>query len=337
MLSLALALYAQGHCGEFSPIFLKDPLIKVNLKETLTGQTMISASQANLACMGPMIGGKVFVFTAASPSVHDPLRQNMKYYLSASCEDIIDIWGPGYLIKDPKEPVIGKVHAVGIGGGFISLRNCPSQKNHHFHWSRENDHLNSGLEPFDYKKTILIGAITINTACPLDIARSRILSEGLLENLGCEPDSWVQNQRQLMIQGGNFVVTQIGLSYQKQAGRNLKAVLLDQWQSLEDIRLFDLPWGLQVSLCTGVARRVRLWELIEEPLLHFIDNFDVSGWTELKETPSSALKNNDFLPWFQGLSKENKVCIKIVLGKLLHMFAKTGFGEKKWISHIMAP
>jgi hypothetical protein len=45
-------------------------------------------------------------------------------------------------------------------------------------------------------------------------------------------------------------------------GRNLKKLLIDGQQSHPDLRKLNSPWRLELSLCTGIARRVLLRHLL---------------------------------------------------------------------------
>ena len=49
--------------------------------------------------MGSMIEGRVFVLRASHPD-HIRGDEAPKHYLSVTCEDIINTWGPGYFIAE---------------------------------------------------------------------------------------------------------------------------------------------------------------------------------------------------------------------------------------------
>ena len=104
VLCLGLVLYSQAHTGKLYPIFLADPLIEVTLQGSLTNQPYIVAERRELACMGEMIGDKVFVFRMNHSAPQTPSNASEKFHLSASCEEIVDSWGPGYFITDINVP-----------------------------------------------------------------------------------------------------------------------------------------------------------------------------------------------------------------------------------------
>ncbi|OAL40002.1 hypothetical protein AYO20_00915 [Fonsecaea nubica] len=325
MLSLALLSYAQGHTGELHPMFLKQPLTKIRLQGSLVGGISIFAELRPLACMRPMIGGDVLVFKIASRLQATPSASTSPAYLYATCAEIVDTWGPAHVIRSPESSDSMEIYGLMIGGGLIKSSHSLPTGLDLFHWYHDDEGLGAEPEPFSYQETILVGAVTVNPACPLDAQRSRRRSEKFLQDLGTARDTWIPHEIPLILQGGNFAVAQVGLTYQKLAGRTLKKELLDRWNAFEDIRLFDLPWGLQLSLCTGVARRVRLRDLIEEPVIRFIDSLHVDGWTALKPTALTGLRSNDFLQWCDGLKDDERVCLRSVFSKLLKLFEHTGF------------
>ena len=96
-------------------------LTEVILAGNLLNQTCIIASLQELAYMGSIIEDRVFVFRT---SHLDYIRRNNvpKYYLFATCEDIVNTWGPGYFITDVNAPFGERLYGLWIGGGIIAPR-----------------------------------------------------------------------------------------------------------------------------------------------------------------------------------------------------------------------
>jgi hypothetical protein len=324
---LGLVLYSQGHTGELRPIFLRDPLTEVTLLGSLMNQPFIVVDLRDLACMGFAVGGKVFVLRMSDDFASQiPIDGTERLYLSATPEEIIDTWGPGYLIMDTEAPYGERLYGVEIGGGIINPDQNLITGERQFHWSPDFRAFKPGDETFRYWEKILVGVITVNNTCPLDERRSRELSTSYLSNPGTEPVSWEVHQIQAIFQAGNIGQIQVGPIFQKQPGIPLKDVLLDRWARHKDLSLFDLPWGLQISLCTGVARRVPLRALIEEPLFPFIDRCRIEGWKELKIRAQSAFKEEvDFQQWVDSLNDNDTECMQSIFTHLLDIFKLTGF------------
>jgi hypothetical protein len=175
-----------------------------------------------------------------------------------------------------------------------------------------------------YKKPT---SITTNTTCPLLTAESRKESEPYLSRLGTAPDWWSLTEIQgIASLGPPYCTLQGTLAMTKQCGVPLKRVLLDRWIGEDNLSLFEEPWGLQVSLCTGVTRRVPLRALIEEPLFRYVDSLNIDGWEALTTKAKSAIRrDHGFTEWSQKLKKDEMQCMRHIFTKLLHLLKDTGF------------
>lgn len=169
--------------------------------------------------------------------------------------------------------------------------------------------------------------VVANGACPLIVADSRRESEPFLSSLGTSPDWWSMTEIQGMAAvTPPYFMVQGAFSMTKQSGISLKHVLLDRWVGDETFSLFDEPWALQVSLCTGVARRVPVRALIEEPLIAFADSLNIPGWTSPRQRAIAALcAEAGFSAWAAELNLIEPRCMRTVLGRLLHVLKDTGF------------
>ncbi|KAH7231110.1 hypothetical protein BKA59DRAFT_488822 [Fusarium tricinctum] len=338
VLCLGLVLYSQGHTGKLHPIFLAEPLIEVTLQGSMINQRYIIAERQQLACMGSMIGDEVFVFKMNRSVPQIMPNTNERLHLSATCEDVVDSWGPAYLITDIDAPYGKILYGLGIRGGIIKRSRNLNDGQTLFHWGPEFNNSTSQPETFSYWEKILIGTINSNTTCPLDPGKSREESGSYLCSLGTAPDYWKLNEIQAILQAGYYVQLQGGAAMTKQSGIPLKQVLLDRWTREGNLSLFEEPWGVQVSLCTGVTRRVPLRSLIEEPLFRYIDNLNVDGWEALKTRATSASRrDHGFTEWAQKLNKDEKRCMQTIFGKLLNLLKDTGFDESGRYFSILWP
>ncbi|KAI0117938.1 hypothetical protein GGR51DRAFT_500601 [Nemania sp. FL0031] len=388
VLCLGMVLYSQAHTGKLHPIFLANPLTEVTLQGSARDQPYIIAERQKLACMGDMIGDEVFVFRMSSSSLATPVNPSQKYHLFATCEEIVDSWGPGYLITESSNSYGEKLYGLGIRGGIIRPDQKSTVEGSLFHWGAESSNASFSSKTFNYWEKILIGTATVNdapplrpsksrekpaidiidadplnsrqsykkqasgafsidphpnagesrgvrsglapistnTICPLDSAKSRQMSGPYLSSLGTAPSYWKFTETQLMFQAGNYVQLQVGGTMTKQSGIPLKRVILDRWAREGNLSLFEEPWGLQVSLCTGIARRVPLRALIEEPLFRYIDTLNIDGWEALKIKAEHAIQSNDgFLKWTRKLNEDERRCMQTVFDKILGLLKDTGF------------
>jgi len=181
--------------------------------------------------------------------------------------------------------------------------------------------------------------VTINTTCPLVSVEIRRESEPYLARLGTSPDWWSLTEIQGMAaMNPPYVTLQGAFSVTKQSGIPLKRVLLDRWIGDDTFSLFDEPWGVQVSLCTGVARRVPLRFLIEEPLIQYINTLSIPGWEALKSSAIPAIQaEHEFHRWARNLNAAERQCMRMVFTKLLQVLRDTGFGQSRKCFSILWP
>lgn len=329
LLCMGLVLYAQGHTGRLTPPFLAGPLIEIEM-EKLPWVGKVVVHRQSLACMGDMIGDDVFVFGSRD---FLPTGEGNKHYLEATCEQIVDTWGPGYLIAAADVP--DRIYGLGIRGGIISPHRIEENV---FHWQTESGHLALNDKTFGYREVIKIGGININGPCPLDTDKSRKMSVPYLSYLGTRPDWWDLTEKQAVVQGGNYVIFQVGATYSKLHGATLKEVLLDRWNRNADFSVFEEPWGLQVSLCTGVSRRVPLRALIDKHLVQYIDCSGIKGWSAIRKEAISTIEGSARLgSWIETLQDHEKECMKKVLTRLLNLLRDTGFDRGGKLFSILWP
>jgi hypothetical protein len=154
---------------------------------------------------------------------------------------------------------------------------------------------------------------------------SRELSKAYLTDPGVKPTTWDLDEIPIVGQVGQYANISVGAVYHKQPGKTLKSQLLDRFACFKDLHLFNSLWGLQISLCTGVARRVPLRALIQEPLLSFIDRLRVEAWEALKPQARLAFQGEiDFDNWIDTLSNAEASCIHFVFEKMLELLKDTG-------------
>ena len=380
VLNMGVFLYSQAYTGLIHPFFLTRPLTAVSLYG-VTGPgagTPVIVERRRLACLGDMLGDQVFVFrTGTRPGLLPCLSTTERLYLSGSCAQIADLWGPGYTLGRMK-PSSGFYMANIVGfyirGGIIRTNSPPGQVPRLFHWAPEPGGQTASPQTFSYWNEILIGTTTecqfapsddkqgeetsvtnadplspptttssgsqirqsaciplvmANKACPLNPIESRKESEPSLCTLGTSSDWWSLTEIQGMAAtNAPYFTLQGAFSMTKQSGIPLKRVLLDRWIGDENLSLFDEPWGLRVSLCTGVAQRVPLRTVIEDPLINLIDSLGIHGWEKIKSEAEIAFRAespNGFSTWAAKLPPGEKQCMRTVCNRLLHVLKNTGF------------
>jgi hypothetical protein len=255
---LGLLSYSKAHSGPIQPFFLSKPLNRIDLHGIIpykSHQPSYWVQLVNLSCLGQMTKNSAIVFTSAE------VPPSQKYDILASPEDLIDTWGPGRFVVDRLSIDSRQLCAIEIGGGVIT----PTAENPAiFHWEKgrfDNPPLKTS---FDLHPKILVAATTHNSSCPLDQVKSWPICLDTLDILGTRQDHWRRSQQQIGIQASQYVGAQFNVTWIKQDGVTIKDLHLNNASDTLRFQILESLWGLQISLCTGVAKRVPVREMLAD-------------------------------------------------------------------------
>jgi hypothetical protein len=327
-LCLGFLSYSRAHSGAIRPFFLDCPLEHIVLLGASNDASSlnIDVGLQELTCMGDMIKDLVVVFRRLNERIEP------KCDLLASPEDLMDTWGPGQFLTAPAKNGNPKIYAISIGGGTITV---DPKSSHGNHWS---GHWTPGtvsrpfVESFNQHSKILIGtAVTTNEACPVDQHQRWMICSESLENLGTLEGTWDVSERQSGLQGGQFVNFQFNQTWTKTPGNTLKQIQLE----LPDNHLLPFlqsSWGLQVSLCTSVARRVPLRELVADVMPAFVESlFPIpQQWESLKTTHGilDAFRTQGLQAWLGRLTSELQQLVARIVRYILLTLQYTGIDKR---------
>lgn len=187
-----------------------------------------------------------------------------------------------------------QVSGIQLGGGIIS---ASARGNASFHWSPYGAirHDQVELQPFQAWEVIQVAAtVEENHQCVRDENEWWSKSCRFFQNLGPHGSCWVEDERQVGFQAGNYVLAQAVVGWKKFQGRTLKQ---DKLESLDDegvlAPFLDNPFGVQVSFCTGVSRRVRLRQMLADLMPVFVRALNnqkkIDDWqTHFKQNTESS-------------------------------------------------
>jgi hypothetical protein len=256
-------------------------------------------------------------------------QDGSRFDLFASPEDLVDTWGPGQFVMNAIEARKEKLYAINIGGGIIRARDSDGQK---FHWSPDVESSDVFTTTFDPHTKIIIGTpIKINHTC-LANERERWLSSGdLLENLGTFQGCWEAAERQAGIQAGQYV----NLTYLETWAKTPTATLKQIQLAHPDNHLLPFlqsTWGLQVSFCTSIARRVPLRELLADVMPAFVESlFPIPTlWGSLVKEYNilDAFQGNNLQEWLGKLPPNHQMLVTIIIRYVLSVLQHTGIDKK---------
>ncbi|PYH98822.1 hypothetical protein BO71DRAFT_437901 [Aspergillus ellipticus CBS 707.79] len=315
-LSLGCLSYSQAHIGPLRLFFLDFVAQKVRLMgfQREQSQPFLVAEMMNLTCLSGMARDQVLCFRA-SEAISGNQLLGSQHDIVGHVDDLLDTWGPGNLIvrKNDRSTV-----AIKIGDGFVLASGSGK-----FHWTQQMPDIKK-LDSIDIAKPLLIGSlVSINAVCkPIEI-EARNISANFLEQLGTTPSYWEKSQRQLAAQAGQYVVLQAAETYNKHPGIPEKDRAL-AYPPQELIQFLDNYWGVQVSYCTGVARRVRLRRLIADLMPHFFPASKHHSSDLEAKLRDETLQINGLIGWINGLSPDVHTETLYIISRILNTLRHTG-------------
>ncbi|MCJ1399545.1 hypothetical protein MMC11_002747 [Xylographa trunciseda] len=326
-LCLGLLSYSNAHAGPIQPFFLSRALERVNLlgiEMHLLSLSPFSAQLVELTCFGQMIGNAVVAFTRTKK-----LTRNRKYDLLVSPEDLIDTWGPGRFVIDGSSSEVEQLCAIEIGGGIIRPTVDDATL---FHWDRHPVDHETLKTRFDSRTKILIAATELNELCPLDQFQSWPVCTNSMKNLGTCQDYWRLAQMQAGSQAGQYIMLQFNGTWVKQDGITLKDRQLNAAPGTIYLPFLDSLWGLQVSLCTGVARRVLIREMLADVMVAYVENrLPVPPlWKDLLNDHAILrhFREPNLTTWFQKLPPELQTLVVHIVRYILGILGDTGYDRQ---------
>ena len=327
-LCLGLLSYSNAHAGPIKPFFLSRALTRVRLlgiETRIPNEPCLSAGLVELTCFGQMTGNAVVAFTCTEMPAH-----TRKYDLVASPEDLIDTWGPGRFIKGLSSTKVERLYAIEIGGGVIRPTAEDATR---FHWEKGILDFEGLSTQFDSHTKIIIAATRLNETCPLDQARSWPVCNPFMESLGTGPDYWRLAEIQVGSQAGQYVMLQFNSKWVKQDGITLKDRQLNAIQDTIYLPFLESLLGLQVSLCTGVARRVPVREMLADVMEAYVaKRLPVPTlWNDLLDNHKivDSFQGPHLEIWFHNLSTELQTLVVQIVRYILSILGDTGYNEQR--------
>jgi hypothetical protein len=258
----------QGHCGSLKPFFLEHEVTGMTLYGLDQDEEYcIHMSSERLACLDGMLDGQnVLAFEFGTS--RDDVSQSY-FNVLASADDLIDTWGPGTItFKRNNHNEANGVASLTLRGGVIHARRDGSH-----HWTSFSEFDESAIaEEWDRAQKIIVGAqIDINPHCIAEEDDHLQTFEGLWRPLGTKQAYWKEQERQLGLQGGQYINIVYNSTWDKVPEVSLKKQLISNLsKKIETIAFLNACCGLQVSACSGLARRVTMRELLSDLLPTFV-------------------------------------------------------------------
>ena len=307
VLDLAVISYAGTHQEDFAGRFLGESLDLAKITPAWTYDPLASKNimlrRRRLRCLDKLLQSPVWVFQDSSK-----WADRGALYLSTDLEAFADVWGPvwsvkpnddaasiilyrvgfGLLCRWPPEFSVGRLRTDEVFCHWISSEEPPSKQKH--------------FEHFPEGARLLIGAGTLieNTTSQLketldcSTRTSKVIRElrstHRLEELGTSPDEKYLAEECVTAQLGYSGVTLGGQrTYKRRTGVTLKQAICDEWKnsnsSSRNPAILERWIGLEVSFCSGNARRRRL--------KHILGSTTMMNWLDSCKTNDTAFPCED--------------------------------------------
>ncbi|CAI6335452.1 unnamed protein product [Periconia digitata] len=342
-LCLGLVSFCQDHVGPLELPFINRPQTSMTLLGSYSKDwidfPIIKVDLSQLTCFGELTGGPLLTFGSfeGRPEMltgrhedalvrieekenekrevveDDPVQPlsednkkaaaDTKYHLAGAVKDIISTWGPGHFISpDPSAP---DMRAIAIGGGVLYPR---PGRDSDFHWEDGPGPKPLPTTSVDMRTRITIGTPITKNPTPCAFPWQDWRSRCRLQYLGVEPQRWEPNQRQLGFQAGSEnVLFQGNQTWTKIPARLLKQYQLEQ-RGVDIVNFLGCYMGVQVSCCTGVARRVSLQKLLADLVpIYCRTNLGSACWEEWNRIYKivDAMNGDNFTGWLTDLNHES--------------------------------
>lgn len=261
------------------------------------------------------------------------IDNNKDFDLLITPEDLLDLWGPGTVVPSQSSrpesiSPTNWVSKIEIRSGVVYKPSTDSSK---MHWKATSaDDVHKGV-PFEssLRMKMIIGAIMVRQQCPTKpgpdntVSRTNINSD--IKELGTWPEKWNLREKQVGFQLGQYFNATFNGTWIKSESRTRKLQGLD----MLSLDFLDKPWGLLVSVCTGVAQRVALREVVAEVMLPITDGWieKPKHWKTLLSTGEGLfeeLKKPQFRDWAKNLDHDLQDALRLFLEYVLHKVCWTG-------------
>lgn len=336
---VGVAGFSSGHLDEWHPFFMEFGLTEVHFHGAggpFHRKRRFAMRLTRLSCIGDMLETPVRVFSCYNA------KNDHRQHLFASVESLMDLWGPGQMVMDRDSSTEKNICLVEIGDGVIYRQ---AEGSREAHWKRGSavEELRDGhpYPRFSREEKLLIGIkgtlATLNTACPIACTLtsghnlSGLTTTSMLHELGTRPSYWDMRERQLGGQGGNFVFATFNVSWVKNDSETIKKEKLRGDFSTLDLQFLEAPWGVQVSVCTGVAQRVPLREVIADAMNPMVSawGYRPDEWGELVKVHDivSKFRSPGFKDWIDGLDLRRRQAVMQIAGYILKRLSYTGFNK----------
>ncbi|ESZ97040.1 hypothetical protein SBOR_2585 [Sclerotinia borealis F-4128] len=323
--------------------------------ETPGGEIFLAARR--LRCLNGLLKQPVWAFNFIPTHSKLSKVEFDGFYLSSSIDDLAELWGP-FRFEKSRASTVSSIETR--GGRLLSIAHhtCPLQPLesetlcHWYSWMETESIENSTF--IDTTKLLLIGVqdpqntVRKYSKSPkfneMNMCRCHdiySLRYGEFE-LSTQAPSWTLKERTMQASGGQYLNVTLGLTYKFDAGWTLKDVILEDWVDAIKTDLSHIPNPdymdhmdylvvLDVSRCSGHARRISLWTVLKHTSIrhHICRNLEKDDFQMLTTMLEEFSLDQSFSAIWSILSSNKRKLFMSSFRAILKTLRSTGVGEDK--------
>ena len=287
LLCLGLTSYAGSHASDFDRSCLGQAypaVFRIGAFDDL--DRVITLQREKLSCLNAFVGGSVWVFNSSREELQNggQPRDENELAISTSLEELADLWGPAWT-KETDD--FQQINHINVERGFIyQPRVIPFRFREQLcegevacHWASWNDIEGFDAVPFPKYARLLIGIdwdgeesqFQVNPKCSKTSGQlyTNLKSRNEEMFLGTDRTRFSLESHTLNLGVSHLVNLAYQPGFKRIPGRTVKAMLILDWSGETPTPLgLDAIFGLEVSACTGNARRIKLWEIFKVKEIH---------------------------------------------------------------------
>lgn len=350
VIDIALVSYVRSHGSGFDTSYFNNDLNQLEISD---GEDWLAfrCYFAKLACLDAFLDGKrVWVFDLWHRCFRVPSRRREEQEhgsksLLARMEDFADIWGPVYTVPTST----GLIKHYGVSKGVIckvySKKPCaiPGAMTCHFFtrlafYIRKTSRQLSGGDYLVLTKgdLLLIGAgFCDNGGCPYTISSFTKDVASEMTVLGTKDSFWKTDSRGLAVGLSKYLGVTVSGTQKLIPQTTLKQHILDKWSTTPtrcNPVILNQYLGVEISHCTGNARRISLRELmVSRPVRSVLQSqhpqwYKTQWGTKFSEALHSTNSDDIVDVWEKFPSNRSEMADLVC--RVLELLDTTGWNEQ---------
>ncbi|ESZ91762.1 hypothetical protein SBOR_7869 [Sclerotinia borealis F-4128] len=293
----------------------------------------ICLAARRLQCLHGFLKQPIWAFNFIPKDSHLQGVDYDGFYISSSIDDLAELWGPFTLsyAETLWARTVGSIETRGGRLMAVHSSNCQVKALddealcHWFGWLdvAENE-LRNQILPIDTTKRLLIGMPGSRHSDYRSQESQRRRIRPKLEELADAS-------------GGKYLTVTVGFTYKFDAGWTLKDAILESWTDAARDDLTHIPCPhymdyrvvLEISRCSGHARRISIWKLLQCSLLrdYFRQNLEVGVCQGIEAALQQYSSIGCFALIWPELDTHRRNILTLAFKFVLRTLKCTGVGE----------